>query len=100
MDDKKLARFRAIAGRVKTSTTVGLWTCLIATIGLLVASFIVPPMGEISPSALKGGSLLFAFATLLEAREAILEGFGFKLTHGDTTIVVKDQDGNRGQENE
>jgi len=75
---------------VRTSTTVGLWVCLLVAIGLLTASFIVPPTGEISPSALKGGSLLFAFAALMEARE----GFGIKLTHGDTTVEVKDQDGN------
>ena len=29
----------------------------------------------------------------MEAREAILEGFGIKLTHGSTTVEVKDQDG-------
>ena len=79
---------------------MALWVCLITAIGLLAASFIVPPTGEISPSALKGGSLLFAFATLMEAREAILEGFGFKLTHGDTTIVVKDQDGKQNDNTE
>lgn len=78
---------------VRTSTTVALWVCMTATIGLLAASFIVPPTGDISPSALKGGSLLFAFAALMEAREAILEGFGFKLTHGNTTVVIKDTDG-------
>lgn len=93
MEKRKLARFRAMTRNVKTSTTVALWVCLIATIGLLASSFIVPPTGEISPSALKGGSLLFAFASLMEAREAILEGFGIKLTHGDTTIVVEDTDG-------
>ena len=97
MEKRNLARFRAMTRNVRTGTTVALWVCLITAIGILAASFIVPPTGEISPSALKGGSLLFAFATLMEAREAILEGFGFKLTHGDTTIVVKDQDG--GQNN-
>ena len=54
--------------------------CMIASIALLVASFIVPPMGEISPSVLKGGSLIFAFAALMEV-------------HGDTTVEVKDLDG-------
>ena len=93
---RRLARFRSLTRNVRTSTTVALWVCLVVSIGLLVASFIVPPMGEISPSALKGGSLLFAFAALMEAREAILEGFGVKLTHGSTTVEVKDQDGQPG----
>lgn len=30
---------------------------------------------------------------LLEAREAIIEGLGVKLTHGQTTIEVHDLDG-------
>ena len=93
MEKRKLARFRAMTRNVRTGTSVALWVCMLATIILLAASFIVPPTGEISPSALRGGSLLFAFAALMEAREAILEGFGFKLTHGDTTIIVEDSDG-------
>ena len=84
---------------VSTSTTIGLWVCTIATIGLLVATFWDPPMGESSPSVLKGGSLIFAFAGLFELREAIREGLGFKLTHGGTTVEVKDLDGKKTEEN-
>jgi hypothetical protein len=36
---------------------------------------------------------MFAFASLFELREAIREGLGVKLTHGDTTIEVHDLDG-------
>lgn len=70
-----------------------LWICGICTIALFVASFIVPPTGVIDPSILKAAALLFAFATLAEAREAIREGLGVKLTHGHTTIEVHDIDG-------
>lgn len=91
-NNRKLARFRAMTRNVRTSTTVALWVCMIASIALMVASFIVPPMGEISPSVLKAGSLIFAFAALMEVREAITEGLGVKLTHGDTTVEVKDLD--------
>lgn len=91
-NSRKLARFRAMTRNVGANTTVALWVCMIASIALLVASFIVPPMGEISPSALKGGSLIFAYATLMEVREAIKEGLGVKLTHGDTSVEVKDLD--------
>ena len=91
--DRKLAKFRAMARNVKTSTTVGLWVCTITSIGLFVASFCVPPTGEISPSVLKAGSLIFAFAALFLIREAIVEGLGVRLTHGDTVIEVKDLDG-------
>jgi predicted amino acid dehydrogenase len=77
---------------VKASTTIAIWVCLLAAIGLYVASFLVPPMGEIHPSVLKAGSWIFAFAGLAELREAVQEGLGFKLTHGDTTVVVQDMD--------
>lgn len=79
---------------VKASTTIAMWVCLLAAIGLYVASFLVPPMGEIHPSVLKAGSWIFAFAGLAELREAVQEGLGFKLTHGDTTVVVQDLDNN------
>lgn len=42
---------------------------------------------------LAGAGVLFAFATLFEAREAIREGLGVKLTHGDTTVEIHDLDG-------
>lgn len=90
---RQLVKLRALARNVKTSTTVGLWVCTITSIGLFVASFCVPPMGEISPSVLKAGSLIFAFAALFMVREAIVEGLGVRLTHGDTVIEVKDLDG-------
>ena len=58
-----------------------------------IASFIVPPMGVIDPSVLKFASWLFAFASLATLREAIREGIGAKLTHGNTTIEIKDTNG-------
>lgn len=96
-NNRKLARFRAMTRNIRTSTTVALWVCMISSIALLVASFLVPPMGEISPSVLKAGSLIFAFAALMEVREAIAEGLGVKLSHGDTTVVIKDLDGKEEQ---
>ena len=90
---RTLARLRAMSRNVRTSTTVGIWVCTLSAIGLLVASFIVPPMGEISPSVLKAGSLIFAFAALIEVREAITEGLGVKVSHGQTMVEVRDTDG-------
>ena len=90
---RAIARFRAATRNVRTSTTVGLWVCIVCALGLFVASFLVPPMGEISPTVLKAGAEIFAFAGLLELREAVIEGLGVKLTHGSTTIEVHDLDG-------
>lgn len=88
-----IARFREETKHVSKTTTILLWIFAIVTISLFVASFIVPPTGVIDPSVLKAAAFLFAFATLAEAREAIREGLGVKLTHGHTTIVVSDLDG-------
>lgn len=88
-----LTRFRAFTKRVRISTTIALWVCVLCSIGLFVASFLVPPLGEIDPSVLKAGGEIFAFAALILLREAILEGFGVKLTHGQTTIELQDMDG-------
>lgn len=93
MEKRKMARFRTMARNVRLTTTIALWTCIIASIGLLIASFLVPPLGEISPSVLKGGSLIFGFAALIEVREAYLEGIGVRLTHGNTTVTIQDQNG-------
>lgn len=89
-----ISRFREATKNVKTSTTIALWSCLIISAGMLIASFIVPPRGVIDPSVLKAASLVFAFAGLFFLREAVMEGLGVKLTHGQTTIEVHDLDGN------
>ena len=91
--EQRLERFREETRNISKTTTILLWLFGLTTIALFVASFIVPPTGEISPTVLKAAALLFAFATLAEAREAIREGLGVKLTHGHTTIEVHDLDG-------
>ena len=91
--EQRIAKFREETRNVSKTTTLLFWLFGLSTIALLVASFIVPPTGVIDPSVLKGAAILFAFATLAEAREAIREGLGVKLTHGQTTIEVHDLDG-------
>lgn len=91
--EQRIEHFRKETRNISKTTTVLLWLFGLTTIALFAASFIVPPTGEISPSVLKAAALLFAFATLAEAREAIREGLGVKLTHGHTTIEVHDLDG-------
>ena len=91
--EQRIERLRQETRNVSKTTTVLLWIFGLTTIGLFVASFLVPPRGEIHPSILRAAALLFAFATLAEAREAIREGLGVKLTHGHTTIEMHDIDG-------
>jgi len=88
-----MREFRAITRRVSTSTTIALWVCLVTTIILFITSALMPPKGVIDPSMFKAAAYLVGFATLIVIREAIREGLGVKLTHGDTTLEIKDQDG-------
>lgn len=85
--------FRAMTKRVSISTTIALWVCLSMTIALFIASFVTPPKWVIDQSIFKAAGYLFGFATLFEVREAIREGLGVKLTHGDTTVEIHDLDG-------
>lgn len=89
--------FKEMTRRVSTSTTVALWVCLGTTIALFIISALMPPKGAVDPSILKCAGNLFAFATLVVFREAVREGLGVKLTHGDTIIEVGDKDGDPGK---
>ncbi len=78
---------------IRASTTLALWVCIIVAVGLFIASFLVPPMGVIDGSVLRAVSLLFAFGALATVREAIREGLGAKLTHGNTVLEIRDKEG-------
>ena len=90
---QQMREFRVITKRVSTSTTIALWVCLLTTIGLFITSALVPPKGVIDPSMFKAAAYLTGFATLIVIREAIREGLGVKLTHGNTSVEFKDTDG-------
>lgn len=90
---RTVREFRAMTKRVSISTTIALWVCLSMTIIMFCVSLALPPRGVIDPSVFKAAGYMFAFASLFELREAIREGLGVKLTHGDTTIEVHDLDG-------
>lgn len=79
--------------RVSISTTIALWVCLVMTIAMFIVSLFIPPWGVIDASIFKAAGFMFAFASLFELREAIREGLGVKLTHGDTTVEIHDLDG-------
>lgn len=102
MNDKtnrQISEFRAITRRVSISTTIALWVCLCMTISMFGASFCLPPIGTIDPTVFKAAGFIFAFASLFELREAIREGLGVKLTHGETTVEIHDLDGKQDEDN-
>lgn len=90
---QSVREFRAMTKRVSISTTIALWVCLSMTIIMFAVSICLPPKGVIDPSVFRAAGFMFAFAALFEIREAVREGLGVKLTHGDTVIEVHDLDG-------
>lgn len=66
------------------------WICLVFSIMLIVAGFLVPPTGEIDGSVLKAVGELFGFATLWVVYYAIRKGVDIKLQHGKTSVTAGD----------
>lgn len=64
------------------------WCCLISSIALLVTSFIIPPLGVISPSVLEAVAELFAFGTLGTVITAIDRGSDITLKKGNTEVTI------------
>lgn len=64
------------------------WVFLGISAGLLIASWIVPPMGTIDSSVLAAIGELMGFASLGVGFECIFAGMSVSLQKGDTTINV------------
>lgn len=68
-----------------------LWFKILSAVAvlLLIASFIVPPLGVIAPSVIAGVGEIFAFAALWTLIKAIDKGKTASVSHGQTTIKVE-----------
>ena len=66
--------------------------CTVISIGLIIASFVTPPMWIIDGTVLAGTGELFAFAALGEVAAAIERGHSASITHGNTTIEIKKEE--------
>lgn len=62
----------------------------IVAVGLIIASFIVPPMGVIDGSVLGAVGEIFGFAALGTVVKAIDKGVDAQVQHNNTTITVGD----------
>lgn len=80
--------------RSATMKNPAFWVCLMLSITLIVAGFIVPPLGDIHGSVLTAVGLLFAFATLYEVHIAMKKGVDARLRHGNTELSVGDLNDN------
>lgn len=67
------------------------WICLLVSVGLLVASFLIPPTGVIDSSVLAGVGELIGFGVIFKLPQmvnSIKDGKSMKVTHGDTTVEI------------
>ena len=63
--------------------------CLITSVGLIVASFFIPPLAVVDGSVLAAVGELFGFAALAEVAAAIERGHSATISHGNTQVVIK-----------
>ena len=72
--------------------TVAAWMCLITSVCLFIAGFLVPPMGVVDGSVLKAGGILLGFAALFQAPyliESLSKLSRAKITKGDLMIELE-----------
>lgn len=67
------------------------WICLIVSIGLCVAGFILPPTGVIDPSVLTAVGELLGFASVAQI-PYLVKDHNVEIHHGNTSIKVTDDD--------
>lgn len=87
-----MSKFKEIWRSAPVMSRIAFWLCLIASIGLLVAGFICPPLAEIHNSVLTAAGILFGFATLATGSYALEKGLDAKISHGNTTIELNNPD--------
>lgn len=85
---------------LKQAIVKNLWFYILAGIAIafLVASFVVPPLGVISPSVLEGVAEIFAFATLGTVIKAIDKGIDSKIKKGDIEVEIGDFNNNNSED--
>lgn len=72
--------------------TIPFWICLIASIGLLITGFLLPPIGIIDNSVITAVGLLLVFAALGQL-PTIIEVAGYaKISSGNTTIEISKEE--------
>ncbi len=74
--------------------------CLSMAVILLSASFILPPLGIIDPSVLAATGELFAFATLGSVVAAVERGKTAKISKGNVSLSVGENNDKKDTEND
>lgn len=76
----------------KHADKVIFWVCLIIAVSLFIGSFFCPPMGEIHPSVLKAGGILFAMQALAIVGQNLANGKDVIFHKDDVDITIGDKE--------
>lgn len=70
------------------------WIYSFVSIGMIIASFVVPPLGIVDNSVLLAVGEIFAFAALSKITDiikSIQDGKSLTLKHGNTEVTIEDK---------
>lgn len=68
------------------------WIGFFVSIGLLITSFFIPPLGVIHPSVLQAVAEVGFFSLLGIVADAIMRGSDIKVSKGDVKVEVNNPD--------
>lgn len=68
------------------------WCCFCTSAGLLIGGFLLPPVGIIDGSVLKGVGELLGYSTLWVAYISIMKGINASVRKGDMEVTVATDD--------
>ena len=88
----KIKRMKRFFKNFTKPQKISFWVCLLFSIGLLTASFVLPPTGKIDPSVIQSVGEIFGFAALYVVIEAIGRGSDIILKRGDTEVKMNNPD--------
>lgn len=78
-----------------TYHNIAFWVCLSVSIGLMVTSFFLPPLGVVSSSSMASASILWAYGALASFNTALSKGVDAKVKHGETELhIINDENKN------
>lgn len=77
---------------ITRQTSIAMWLSWGFMVLLLTWCFVIPPRGENAEEILKACVLVYSVIPSAIIREALKEGKGAKISHGDTNIEIKDYD--------
>ena len=71
--------------------------CFVISVLLIIAGFLIPPMGVIDGSVLTAGGELLLFPVVIYGFRAIELGLEVKIQKGDTSVEIHKDDGDGDQ---